>query len=171
MSERRRLPDERPAITRRFVIGGHKCYVTIGLFEDNTPGEIFVRIAKTGGTLSGLLDNWAITTSMALQHGVPLETLIDKMSYTRFEPAGWSGIKEIGYATSLLDLIMRWIKIRFLPGPALPEPVLSVPPPPPDKPPVPLRGDGPPCDKCGTIMLRSGTCWSCPNCASTSGCG
>lgn len=167
MSERRRLPDERPSITRRFEIAGQKCYVTVGLFEDGSLGEIFVRIAKTGGTLSGLLDNWAITTSLALQHGVPLATLIDKMSYTRFEPSGWTGIDGIGYATSVLDLIMRWIKIRFLPNePALPEPVVSIPPPPP----VPT-GDGPICEKCGTSMRPAGSCWVCPNCAETTGCG
>ena len=190
MSERRHLPDERPAITRRFEIGGTKCYVTVGLFADGSPGEVFVRIAKTGGTLSGLLDNWAITMSLALQHGVPLETLIDKMAYTRFEPAGWSGVDGIGYATSVLDLIMRWIKIRFLAGtPALPPPLGSIPPPPVRfTPEVPVRltppegtsvqltvpqsslGDGPVCERCGALTRPSGSCHACPNCGWTSGC-
>jgi len=104
MTERRRLPEERQSITRKFEINNHKLYVTVGLFPDGTPGEIFVKIAKTGGTLSGLLDSWALTTSMALQYGVPVEVLIDKLSFTRFEPSGWSSVEGVGHATSVLDL-------------------------------------------------------------------
>ena len=93
---RRRLPDERRAITHHFSIAGHEGYLTVGVYEDGSPGEIFVRMAKQGSTISGLMDSFATVVSLALQHGVPLDVLCAKFSHTRFEPSGWSGTPKIG---------------------------------------------------------------------------
>ena len=111
---RRRLPDERRAITHHFSVGGQEGYLTVGVYEDGLPGEIFVRMAKEGSTISGLMDSFATVVSLALQHGVPLELLCGKFSHTRFEPSGWTGNPKIGYATSLMDYIFRWMELRFL---------------------------------------------------------
>ena len=97
---RRRLPDERRAITHHFSVGGQEGYLTVGVYEDGSPGEIFVRMAKEGSTISGLMDSFATVVSLALQHGVPLDLLCGKFSHTRFEPSGWTGNPKIGYATS-----------------------------------------------------------------------
>ena len=88
---RRRLPDERHSLTHHFSVGGQEGYVTIGLYEDGLPGEMFIRMAKEGSTVSGLMDSFATAVSLALQYGVPLQVLCDKFSHTRFEPSGWSG--------------------------------------------------------------------------------
>ncbi len=111
---RRRLPDERRAITHHFSVGGQEGYLTVGVYEDGSPGEIFVRMAKEGSTISGLMDSFATVVSLALQHGVPLDLLCGKFSHTRFEPSGWTGNPKIGYATSLMDYIFRWMELRFL---------------------------------------------------------
>ncbi|MDE3180800.1 MAG: vitamin B12-dependent ribonucleotide reductase, partial [Acidobacteriota bacterium] len=112
---RRKLPDERKAITHKFSVGGHEGYLTVGLYDDGMPGEIFITMAKEGSTVSGLMDSIATAISLALQYGVPLRVLCDKFSHTRFEPSGWSSNKEIGYAKSLMDYIFRWMSIKFLP--------------------------------------------------------
>ena len=104
---RRRLPDERRAITHHFSIAGQEGYLTVGVYEDGLPGEIFITMAKQGSTISGLMDAFATVVSLALQHGVPLEVLCDKFSHMRFEPSGWSGNPKIGYAKSLMDYIVR----------------------------------------------------------------
>jgi ribonucleoside-diphosphate reductase alpha chain len=111
---RRRLPDERRAITHHFSIAGQEGYLTVGVYDDGLPGEIFVRMAKEGSTISGLMDSIATVVSLALQHGVPLDVLCAKFSHTRFEPSGWSGNPKIGYATSLMDYLFRWMELKFL---------------------------------------------------------
>ncbi len=113
---RHRLPEERASITHKFSIGGHEGYITVGLYPTGQPGEIFIRMAKEGSTVSGLMDAFATAISLALQHGVPLKILCEKFAHTRFEPSGWTGNEEIGYAKSLMDYIFRWLQIRFLSG-------------------------------------------------------
>jgi ribonucleoside-diphosphate reductase alpha chain len=175
---RRRLPDERRSLTHHFSIGGQEGYVTVGLYADGLPGEVFIRMAKEGSTVSGLMDSFATAVSLALQYGVPLKILCDKFSHTRFEPSGWSGNPKIGYAKSLMDYLFRWLELRFLKGEqgilfeqqslgnpqfersssvkALGE--------------VVELGDAPTCQFCGSLMVRNGSCYRCLECGSTSGC-
>jgi ribonucleoside-diphosphate reductase alpha chain len=182
---RRHLPDERCGITHKFSVGGQEGYVTVGLFEDGLPGEIFIRISKEGSTVSGLMDSFATAVSLALQYGVPLRVLCAKFSHMRFEPSGWSGNPEIGYAKSLTDYLFRWLELRFLKGEqrtlfeslpirAAPTAVvhengnggstaraLAA---------VVDLGDAPTCQFCGSLMVRNGSCYRCLECGSTSGC-
>ena len=175
---RRRLPDERHSLTHHFSVGGQEGYVTVGLYEDGLPGELFIRMAKEGSTVSGLMDSFATAVSLALQYGVPLRVLCDKFSHTRFEPSGWSGNPKIGYAKSLTDYLFRWLELRFLKG----EQGLLFELP---KPAQPQRevtsvveglgqvvelGDAPVCQFCGSLMVRNGSCYRCMTCGSTSGC-
>jgi ribonucleoside-diphosphate reductase alpha chain len=113
---RHRLPGERASVTHKFGLGGHEGYITVGLYPNGSPGEIFIRMAKEGSTVSGLMDSFATAISISLQHGVPLRVLCEKFAHTRFEPSGWTGNPEIGYAKSIMDYIFRWIQIRFLSG-------------------------------------------------------
>src|SRR5579884_2359795 len=113
---RRRLPDERRSLTHHFCVGGQEGYITVGLYEDGTPGEMFIRMSKEGSTVCGLMDSFATAVSLGLQHGVPLRVLCDKFSHMRFEPSGWSGNPKIGYAKSLMDYLFRWLELRFLKG-------------------------------------------------------
>ena len=113
---RRRLPATRNSLTHKFSVGGHEGYITVGLFEDNTPGELFISMAKEGSTIGGLMDVIGTETSMGLQYGVPLEVLVEKFSHTRFEPSGWTPNPDIPIAKSLVDYIFRWLGIQFLPG-------------------------------------------------------
>ena len=187
---RRKLPDERHAITHKFDVAGHEGYVTVGLFEDGMPGEIFLVMAKEGSTISGFADAFAQAISYALQYGVPLQTLVDKFSHSRFEPSGMTKNPEVRFAKSIVDYIFRWMATKFLSpeaqfragvnvreqiaAPAVePAPVQAEPPP-------PQRGsefaaiqnqeDAPPCTTCGAIMIRAGSCYKCANCGTTSGC-
>jgi ribonucleoside-diphosphate reductase alpha chain len=112
---RRKLPDERKAVTHKFDIAGHEGYLTVGLFEDGTPGELFVTMAKEGSTISGLMDAFATQTSYALQFGVPVKFMVDKFSHMRFEPSGFTKNKEIPIAKSIVDYIFRWMASHFLP--------------------------------------------------------
>ncbi|MBF2054665.1 MAG: vitamin B12-dependent ribonucleotide reductase [Candidatus Sericytochromatia bacterium] len=114
--QRRRLPSERHALTHKFSIAGHEGYVTVGTYEDGSPGEIFITMAKEGSVISGLMDSFATTVSLALQYGVPVKVLVDKFSHTRFEPSGFTGNKEIPFAKSIMDYIFRWLALRFLPA-------------------------------------------------------
>jgi len=176
--QRRRLPDERRAVTHHFSVGGQEGYVTVGLYEDGQPGEVFIKMAKEGSTVSGLMDSFATAVSLALQYGVPLRVLCDKFSHTRFEPSGWSGNPRIGYAKSIMDYLFRWISSRFLEVQSgnlfgmLPANPVSQP----ETDPVQALaeivqvGDGPPCPNCGSLMVRSGSCHRCMTCGSTSGC-
>ncbi len=113
---RHRLQEERASITHKFSIAGHEGYITVGLYPNGQPGEIFIRMAKEGSTVSGLMDAFATSVSLALQHGVPLKVLCEKFAHTRFEPSGWTGNEQIGYAKSLMDYMFRWLSLRFLSG-------------------------------------------------------
>jgi ribonucleoside-diphosphate reductase alpha chain len=113
---RRRLTDTRPAITHKFDIAGHEGYLTVGLFEDGQPGELFVTMAKEGSTIGGLMDTIGTLTSMSLQYGVPLETLLRKFAHQRFEPSGFTKNPEIRNASSIIDYVFRWLALHFIPG-------------------------------------------------------
>ncbi|TMD43253.1 MAG: vitamin B12-dependent ribonucleotide reductase [Chloroflexi bacterium] len=192
---RRKLLDERRAITHKFDIQGHEGYITVGIYEDGTPGEIFLVMSKEGSTISGLMDAFATSISLALQYGVPLEVLVKKFAHTRFEPSGFTKNPEIPIAKSITDYIFRWLASKFLSsgeqevvGIVRREPVIELeasptatsgPPATPSKPstvagPVKIsfqgQEDAPACSDCGSIMIRNGTCYKCLNCGSTSGC-
>ncbi len=196
---RRRLPDERRSITHKFSIGGHEGYMTVGMYDDGNPGELFVVMAKEGSVVSGLMDSFATSISMALQYGVPLKVLCDKFSHTRFEPSGFTGNPEIPIAKSITDYIFRWLALKFLPSEdgATPVPARELPPgasPAPGRKaaaavvetrpavaelPAPRAGelvthetqaDAPPCPTCGHWTVRNGACYKCPNCGTTTGC-
>ncbi len=196
---RHRLPDERKALTHKFTIGEHEGYMTIGEFEDGKPGEVFVHISKEGSAVSGLMDAVGTLTSVALQSGVPLSTLVKKFAHMRFEPSGWTRSKDIPHADSILDYVFRWMGTKYLnedssdavakqarmpmspdevkladqsAGPSPVTPIAVA---------VPLvdsssalgfqnQLDAPPCAECGSIMVRSGSCFRCMNCGATSGC-
>ncbi|MEA2164533.1 MAG: ribonucleoside-diphosphate reductase alpha chain [Thermoanaerobaculia bacterium] len=111
---RRKLPDERESITHKFSISGHEGYITVGKYEDGTPGEIFITMAKEGSTISGLMDSFATMTSLALQHGVPLNFLVDKFTHTRFEPSGFTKNPEIPMTKSIMDYLFKWLATKFL---------------------------------------------------------
>ena len=190
---RRHLPVERHSITHKFAVAGHEGYLTIGMYEDGTPGEIFIVMAKEGSTLSGVMDSFATTCSMALQYGVPLKVLVDKFSHTRFEPSGFTSNPQVPYAKSIMDYIFRYLASKFLPteearalGVQVEEPPLTnltVSAPPriasaPAAAPAVKKGalvdiedrDAPVCFECGSLMVRNGACYKCLNCGSTSGC-
>ena len=111
---RRKLPDERASITHKFSIAGHEGYITVGMYEDGTPGEIFLTMSKEGSTISGLMDSFATAISLALQYGVPLPTLVDKFAHARFEPSGVTNNANIRFAKSIMDYIFRWLDSKFL---------------------------------------------------------
>jgi ribonucleoside-diphosphate reductase alpha chain len=194
---RRKLPDERRAITHKFDIAGHEGYITVGLFEDGQPGEIFLVMAKEGSTISGFADAFAQAISYALQYGVPLQALVDKFSHVRFEPSGMTRNQEIRFAKSIVDYIFRWLASKFLspeaqfhagvngrdqeaapPEAAAAASAAAASPaaaPPAPRAATPFstiqnQEDAPPCSTCGAIMIRSGACYKCVNCGNTSGC-
>jgi ribonucleoside-diphosphate reductase alpha chain len=196
---RRRLSDERQAITHKFSVGGHEGYLTVGLFEDGTPGEIFITMSKEGSTLSGVMDCFATTVSLSLQYGVPLKILVNKFSHVRFEPSGVTNHKDIRFAKSVIDYIFRWMALKFLPAEQAQEfKVTEMPGTKPTTaaaaatPPAPAtipadnghtnpmeqqekltfvaQADAPACTDCGSLMVRNGNCYKCLNCGSTSGC-
>ncbi|MCS7182127.1 MAG: vitamin B12-dependent ribonucleotide reductase [Thermoanaerobaculum sp.] len=188
---RRKLPDERVAITHKFSVEGQEGYVTVGLYEDGTPGELFITMAKEGSTLSGVMDAFATAISLTLQYGVPLEFLVNKFSHVRFEPSGWTNNPQIPYAKSIIDYIFRWLASKFLSPEqqaavgvqplqgAEQKPVL------PNLPAQPRlfatggenggqlfinQADAPPCPSCGMVMVRNGACYKCLNCGTVHGC-
>ncbi|MEA2628226.1 MAG: ribonucleoside-diphosphate reductase alpha chain, partial [Chloroflexota bacterium] len=195
---RRKLPDERKAVTHKFDIQGHEGYLTVGMFEDGTPGELFVTMAKEGSTISGLMDAFATQTSYALQFGVPVKFMVDKFSHMRFEPSGFTKNKEIPIAKSIVDYIFRWMASHFLDVAAQDEagvvrrevpiteaPAAGI------EPSAELKDlkviatsggsgsiqkiafintDAPACPDCGAITVRSGSCYKCLNCGATTGC-
>ncbi len=195
---RRKLSDERKAITHKFDIAGHEGYITVGMYEDGTPGEIFVSMSKQGSTISGLMDSFATAISYALQYGVPLQFLVDKFAHMRFEPSGFTKNPQIPYAKSIVDYLFRWLASKFLDEEAKREvgivaddarvsddssapasdaprklaPVVSLS----DGKDSGMRqafinqADAPPCPDCGSIMVRNGSCYKCMNCGATSGC-
>ncbi|MEZ6233866.1 MAG: hypothetical protein R3B68_06715 [Phycisphaerales bacterium] len=239
---RRRLPDTRHSLTHKFNVAGHEGYLTVGTYDDGMPGELFITMAKEGSTIGGLMDSLGTATSVALQYGVPLESLVKKFTHQRFEPAGMTGNREIPFAKSLVDYIFRWLGIQFIPGyreantpnrggatlatrveasgdsdddgrTGMGSRLVETRP-------VDARtpdrgaghgsgrvggsvvkasyresrveqtgqgvraeslsmtlsvanesaGDAPPCDVCGTITVRSGTCYKCLNCGASLGC-
>src|SRR3954468_1155725 len=195
---RRKLPDERHALTHKFDIQGHEGYITVGLFDDGQPGEIFLVMAKEGSTISGFADAFAQAISYALQYGVPLQALVDKFSHVRFEPSGMTKNPDVRFAKSIVDYIFRWMATKFLSPEAQfragvnnrEELVTS-----PEQLPLDVAAaagasataviaspkisafaamknqeDAPPCSTCGSIMVRSGSCYKCANCGTTSGC-
>ncbi|MGC2756066.1 vitamin B12-dependent ribonucleotide reductase, partial [Candidatus Binatus sp.] len=194
--QRRKLPDERKSITHKFDIAGHEGYITVGMYEDGTPGEIFVTMSKQGSTISGLMDSFATAISFALQYGVPLQFLVDKFSHMRFEPSGFTKNPQIPYAKSIVDYLFRWMASKFLDEEAKREVGIiesdkslsaksdSAPAMVAMAPIASLRGgkdggirqafinqaDAPPCPDCGSIMVRNGACYKCMNCGTTSGC-
>ena len=113
---RHKLQEERASITHKFNVGGHEGYITVGLYPDGEPGELFITMAKEGSTVSGLMDSFALAVSIALQHGVPLKLFCEKFAHTRFEPSGWTNNPDIGFAKSIMDYIFRWLQLRFLTG-------------------------------------------------------
>jgi ribonucleoside-diphosphate reductase alpha chain len=194
---RRKLPDERKAVTHKFDIQGHEGYLTVGMFEDGTPGELFVTMAKEGSTISGLMDAFATQTSYALQFGVPVKFMVDKFSHMRFEPSGFTKNKEIPIAKSIVDYIFRWMASHFLDVAAQDEAGVvrrEVPIAEPSatgvEPSAELKDlkviatsgggniqkiafintDAPACPDCGAITVRSGSCYKCLNCGATTGC-
>jgi len=189
---RRKLSDERRALTHKFSINGHEGYITVGLYDDGQPGEIFLVMAKEGSTISGLMDAFATSISLALQYGVPLKALVEKFSHTRFEPSGFTKNPEIPIAKSITDYIFRWLGSKFLSTeekqalgiilrddagmPLDPAPAAKAAPATAKddatgaKFTVDLGADAPSCHECGAIMVRNGACYKCVNCGSTSGC-
>ena len=180
--KQRKLPATREAITHEFKVAGVKGYLTIGLFEDGTPGEIFINVSKEGSTISGLFDTISIAVSFALQYGVPLDKFVEKFSYMKFEPSGFTGT-DFGYAHSIVDYCFRWTGQYF--GKKKPEDVHHLDDEiPPDKeeglskPMFPelktltdiVTIDSPPCKHCGGITKRNGSCHVCLSCGETSGC-
>jgi ribonucleoside-diphosphate reductase alpha chain len=188
---RRKLPDERRALTHKFSIAGHEGYLTVGQYDDGQPGEIFLRMAKEGSTVSGLMDTIATMTSISLQYGVPLRALVDKFSHTRFEPSGFTNNREIPIAKSVMDYVFRYLGNRFLSGE--PEAVDDQERDSEEAGLAPAvaavaggsgaraaaagdgagfvnQSDAPSCPTCGAIMIRNGACYKCANCGGTSGC-
>jgi ribonucleoside-diphosphate reductase alpha chain len=216
--KRRKLPDERNSITHKFDVAGHEGYITVGMFEDGTPGEIFLVMAKEGSTISGFADAFAQAISYALQYGVPLQALVDKFSHARFEPSGMTKNPEVRFAKSIVDYIFRWMATKFLSPEAQFRAGVNMREEPVEEPAAGSRDSGfgtrdsgsgsrearnatatarrgassdapeeakpkasefgalrnqedaPPCSTCGSIMIRSGSCYKCHNCGTTSGC-
>ena len=187
-SERRKLPNERNSITHKFSVGGHEGYLTVGKYDNGTPGEIFIKMAKEGSTLSGIMDGFALSVSIALQYGVPLRAMIDKFINARFEPSGFTGNKEIPYAKSIIDYIGRWLGGKFISrdylvrngeaadehaAPKLAAPLVAASAVATAEEKLRPRAaidDAPSCSECGMLMTPNGSCYKCENCGSTSGC-
>ncbi len=196
-AQREKMPAERASVTHKFSIGGHEGYITVGMYEDNRPGEIFIKMSKEGSTLSGIMDGLALTISLGLQYGVPLKVFVDKLLNTRFEPSGITANPNIRFVSSVLDYIARWLGGRFISPdylklngehataavsapaaqvssvtPAMTEAMRLAPPltnPQPFEPRDAHEG-APTCSECGMLMVPNGACYKCENCGSTSGC-
>lgn len=196
---RRRLPDERQAITHKFQVGGLEGYLTVGLYDDGSPGEIFLVVAKEGSTLSGMMDAFATSVSMALQYGVPLTALVKKFSYMRFDPSGFTGNKLVPMAHSVVDYVFRWMAHKFLTSAQIAALGLGATKSANETAPKPAivdiehadatrdgghhpgsntalafknSEDAPPCLNCGSnLMVRQAGCYVCLNCGAQGGCG
>jgi ribonucleoside-diphosphate reductase alpha chain len=191
---REKMPVERASVTHKFSVGGHEGYITVGMYEDGRPGEIFIKMSKEGSTLSGVMDGLALTVSLGLQYGVPLKVFVDKLLNTRFEPSGITANANIRFVSSVLDYIARWLGGRFispdylkLNGGASGEHAATAAPASalaamsqPGIDAVPLETaasrprdaheGAPTCSECGMLMVPNGACYKCENCGSTSGC-
>ena len=192
--QREKMPVERASVTHKFSVGGHEGYITVGMYDDGRPGEVFIKMSKEGSTLSGMVDGLALTVSLGLQYGVPLKVFVDKLLNTRFEPSGITPNPNIRFVSSVLDYIARWLGGRFISAdylklnssaavettavaaPAVPLPpmtkaaldavqmALSAPK-------LSNAHEGaPPCSECGMLMVPNGACYKCENCGGTSGC-
>ena len=193
-AQREKMPVERASVTHKFSVGGHEGYITVGMYEDGRPGEVFIKMAKEGSTLSGVMDGLAMTISLGLQYGVPLRVFVDKLLNTRFEPSGITANPNIRFVSSLLDYIARWLGGRFISSEYLKlnggasaehaaagasgaallplsraaadamQAALSAPK-------LTNAHEGAPtCSECGMLMVPNGACYKCENCGSTSGC-
>jgi ribonucleoside-diphosphate reductase alpha chain len=184
---RRRMPATRNSITHRFEVAGHEGYLTVGLYPEGSPGELFIVMAKEGSTIGGLMDSFGTAISLCLQYGVPVRDLAEKFAHTRFEPSGFTKNADIPMAKSLIDYIFRWMSLRFgdaqaqLPFEDLPNPVFVAPAPAPgartpadagrfDSQFQHFMADAPVCDQCGSITVRNGACYRCFNCGNSMGC-
>ena len=168
---REKLPDTRQSIIHKFTVGGFEGYLMVGLYPDGKPGELFITMSKNGSTIGGLMDSFATAVSMGLQYGVPLNVFIDKFEHTRFEPQGMTKNPDIPIAKSLVDYIFRWLKFRFIESPASDADTPPVSPIEPESAPLPQSSsDAPLCDACGSLTIRSGACYLCPNCGKSLGC-
>ena len=176
LSSRIRLEDERKSITHKFDISGYEGYLTVGLYENGSPGELFVTISKQGSMISGLLDSYATLFSLSLQYGVPLMHIVAKMKNTRFEPAGVTKNENIMIAKSIMDYIGRWLEMKFLVDESDEDDYyyyyeedkinsLNFPQPQTDD----QDGSGDLCMECGCIMIQAGTCAYCPSCGNSNG--
>jgi ribonucleoside-diphosphate reductase alpha chain len=192
--QREKMPVERASVTHKFSVGGHEGYITVGMYEDGRPGEVFMKMSKEGSTLSGMVDGLALTISLGLQYGVPLKVFVDKLLNTRFEPSGITANPNIRFVSSVLDYIARWMGGRFIsadylkmnnvapvenaataaPAAVLPamtqanldamQSALSA------TRPSNAHEGAPTCSECGMLMVPNGACYKCENCGSTSGC-
>jgi ribonucleoside-diphosphate reductase alpha chain len=191
-AQREKMPAERASVTHKFSVGGHEGYITVGMYEDGRPGEIFIKMSKEGSTLSGVMDGLALTVSIGLQYGVPLKVYVDKLLNTRFEPSGITANPKIRFVSSVLDYIARWLGGRFisadylkLNGAAMPEigaataaaaapqtaqALPSLPVSNASSTPSNAHEGAPTCSECGMLMVPNGACYKCENCGSTSGC-
>jgi len=191
--QREKMPVERASVTHKFSVGGHEGYITVGMYDDGRPGEIFIKMSKEGSTLSGVMDGLALTISLGLQYGVPLKVFVDKLLNTRFEPSGITANANIRFVSSVLDYIARWLGGRFISADylklnlapaenaAVSAPAATLPPM--NKaaldamkmtlsaPKLSNAHEGAPaCSECGMLMVPNGACYKCENCGSTSGC-
>jgi ribonucleoside-diphosphate reductase alpha chain len=188
-AQREKMPYERASVTHKFSVSGHEGYITVGMYEDGRPGEVFIKMAKEGSTLSGIMDGLALTISLGLQYGVPLKVFVDKLLNTRFEPSGITANPNIRFVSSVLDYIARWMGGRFISSDYLklngelaaahaPATVMApavsagsganwVPAP---LKPTNAHEGAPTCSECGMLMVPNGACYKCENCGSTSGC-
>src|SRR5216683_3257351 len=189
-AQREKMPSERASVTHKFSVGGHEGYITVGLYEDSRPGEVFIKMSKEGSTLSGVMDGLALTISIGLQYGVPLKVFVDKLLNTRFEPSGITANANIRFVSSVLDYIARWLGGRFISsdylklngaapeviGTAPMQTTLALPPAIKSSEPAGSRTSSnahegaPTCSECGMLMVPNGACYKCENCGSTSGC-
>ncbi len=193
-AQREKMPAERASVTHKFSVGGHEGYITVGMYEDGRPGEIFIKMSKEGSTLSGVMDGLALTVSIGLQYGVPLKVYVDKLLNTRFEPSGITANPKIRFVSSVLDYIARWLGGRFISvdylklngapmaeaaggaaaAPAIvAQTLLSMPSLPASNAsskPSNTHEGAPTCSECGMLMVPNGACYKCGNCGSTSGC-
>jgi len=188
-AQREKMPVERASVTHKFSVGGHEGYITVGMYEDGRPGEVFIKMAKEGSTLSGVMDGLALTISLGLQYGVPLKVFVDKLLNTRFEPSGITPNPNIRFVSSVLDYIARWMGGRFIssdylklngtthtdnaiaaaPAPGFLSAMAAIPTA--AAPKLTNAHEGAPtCSECGMLMVPNGACYKCENCGSTSGC-
>ncbi|HVH59223.1 MAG TPA: vitamin B12-dependent ribonucleotide reductase, partial [Candidatus Sulfotelmatobacter sp.] len=189
-AQREKMPYERASVTHKFSVSGHEGYITVGMYDDGRPGEVFIKMAKEGSTLSGVMDGLALTISLGLQYGVPLKVFVDKLLNTRFEPSGITANPNIRFVSSVLDYIARWLGGRFIssdylklngggthaenapvavPAPAILSALASLPAAAATRPTNAYEG-APTCSECGMLMVPNGACYKCENCGSTSGC-